>query len=105
MESMTVQEIEAAVRKGEVRATEITQAFLRRIEADDPRLHAFLAVDAERALARAKAIDDKRARGDALGPLAGVPIAIKDAICTRGLPHHRRLEDPRAATCRPTTPR
>jgi aspartyl-tRNA(Asn)/glutamyl-tRNA(Gln) amidotransferase subunit A len=63
-----------------------TAAALERIAALDGELHAFLYVAQAEAIAQARAVDAKRARGEALGPLAGVPIAIKDAICTRGEP-------------------
>ena len=52
----------------------------------DDRVHAFLHVDADGALAAAQAIDDPRAAGDELGPLAGVPLALKDVIATKGMP-------------------
>jgi aspartyl-tRNA(Asn)/glutamyl-tRNA(Gln) amidotransferase subunit A len=73
------------VRRGEQTAEQVTRDALARIEARDGELHAFLLVARDEALAQARAVDARRARGEALGPLAGVPIAIKDAICTRGL--------------------
>jgi len=70
----------------EVSAVEVARAFLDRIGAVDERVHAFLHVDAEGALAAAAAVDEARARGDRLGPLAGVPVAVKDVMATRGVP-------------------
>src|SRR5437870_2910756 len=67
------------------RFTDQVAAILARIDARDKELSAFLTVDREDLLAQAAAVDAKRARGEALGPLAGVPIAIKDALCTRGV--------------------
>src|SRR5262249_48252070 len=83
--TLSVGDLAAKVRAGEVRAVVVVEAFLQRIDAVEPKLHAFLDVAREEALEQATEIDQKRARGDALGPLAGVPIAIKDAICTRGI--------------------
>jgi len=74
-------DVASAVRKGEVSARELADAVLARIERD--RTGAFLDVDASRTRAQAIAIDEKRARGEALGPLAGVPIGLKDVLCTR----------------------
>ena len=68
---------------GELAAEELTQAYLDRIEQVDGRVGAFLSVDAETALATARDIDRRRAAGEALGLLAGVPIAVKDLLCTR----------------------
>ncbi|HEV8222358.1 MAG TPA: Asp-tRNA(Asn)/Glu-tRNA(Gln) amidotransferase subunit GatA [Streptosporangiaceae bacterium] len=76
----------AAMAAGEVSAVEVTQAHLDRISAVDGRVKAFLHVAAERALAAAKAVDDKRAAGEPLGPLAGVPIAHKDVFTTADMP-------------------
>ncbi|WP_428268179.1 Asp-tRNA(Asn)/Glu-tRNA(Gln) amidotransferase subunit GatA [Haliangium sp.] len=70
---------------GTVSARALTSAYLARIEAVDAGLGAYLAVDAEAALARADELDAAHARGDELGPLAGVPIALKDLLVTRGL--------------------
>jgi aspartyl-tRNA(Asn)/glutamyl-tRNA(Gln) amidotransferase subunit A len=85
IESLGVVALAEKVRKGELRAVEIAEATLASIDARDPALHAFLEVARSHVLEQAKAIDAKRARGEALGPLAGVPIALKDAICTRGV--------------------
>jgi aspartyl-tRNA(Asn)/glutamyl-tRNA(Gln) amidotransferase subunit A len=82
----SVIEIARRVQRGEVRAEDVTAEALGRIAALEPSLHAFLHVAAESAVERARSIDRRRAAGDLLGPLAGVPIAIKDAICTKGLP-------------------
>ena len=65
-------------------ATEVCRSYLDLIERRDASLHAFITVDAERALARAAAVDN-RPRGDDPLPLAGVPVAIKDNLCTSGL--------------------
>jgi aspartyl-tRNA(Asn)/glutamyl-tRNA(Gln) amidotransferase subunit A len=83
---LTAAETAAAVASGEVSAVETTRAHLDRITAVDERVHAFLYVDTEGALAAAQAVDDRRAAGDRLGPLAGVPLALKDVIASKGIP-------------------
>jgi aspartyl-tRNA(Asn)/glutamyl-tRNA(Gln) amidotransferase subunit A len=80
-----IPELAAAVARGDVSAVEITRAALERIE-QKRELNAFLHVSAEAAIASAEALDARRARGEKLGKLAGVPIAIKDALCTRDAP-------------------
>ena len=70
----------------EVSSREATQACLDRIEAVDGAVCAFLAVDNARALALADALDARLDAGEKLGPLAGVPIAVKDLLCYQGLP-------------------
>lgn len=70
---------------GEVSSVEATRAHLDRIAAVDGDVHAFLHVNAG-AVDTAAAIDARRAAGETLGPLAGVPIAIKDVLCTIGMP-------------------
>jgi aspartyl-tRNA(Asn)/glutamyl-tRNA(Gln) amidotransferase subunit A len=74
------------VQRGEITAERVTLDALARIEAGNGALNAFLYVARDEALAQARAIDARRARGEGLGPMAGVPVAVKDAICTRGIP-------------------
>jgi len=71
--------------RGEVSARELTELHLDRIRAVDPQLHAFLEVTSERARSDADRIDRARAAGEPLPPLAGIPLAIKDNLCTRGI--------------------
>ncbi|MFE2726091.1 Asp-tRNA(Asn)/Glu-tRNA(Gln) amidotransferase subunit GatA [Kitasatospora sp. NPDC059327] len=82
----TAAETASAIAKGEVSAVEVAQAHLDRIGAVDKKVNAFLHVDTEGALSAAKAVDDKRAKGEELGPLAGVPLALKDVFTTKGVP-------------------
>jgi aspartyl-tRNA(Asn)/glutamyl-tRNA(Gln) amidotransferase subunit A len=78
-------DIAAKVQSGELTAEKAVERSVARIDALDGEVHAFLRVARNEALAQARAIDEKRLRGEKLGRLAGVPIAIKDAICTRGI--------------------
>ena len=75
-----------AIRTGEASAVEVTQAHLDRISSVDDRVHAFLYVDAEAAIDSARSVDAKRSAGEVLGPLAGVPLALKDVLTMRGVP-------------------
>jgi aspartyl-tRNA(Asn)/glutamyl-tRNA(Gln) amidotransferase subunit A len=70
----------------EVSAVEVVQAHLDRIEAVDGDLNAYLHVDRQGAIAAARSVDDQRAKGNNVHPLAGVPVAVKDVVTTRGLP-------------------
>ncbi|QFR31668.1 AtzE family amidohydrolase [Ancylobacter sp. TS-1] len=79
-------DLAAAVREGQVSATAVAQAALARIETLDPVLNAFTDVTRERALAEAGALDAARAAGAPLGPLAGVPFAVKNLFDLKGLP-------------------
>jgi aspartyl-tRNA(Asn)/glutamyl-tRNA(Gln) amidotransferase subunit A len=72
-----------ALSEGAISSVELTQAHLAAIEALNPRINAFITVTAEKALAQAKASDERRAAGQA-GALEGVPLAIKDLFCTAG---------------------
>ena len=83
---MTAADLAGLVAKGEASAVEVTQAHLDRIAAVDGSVHAFLHVDTEGALAAARGVDERRAAGDELGPLAGVPLALKDVFTTKGVP-------------------
>ena len=87
---LSATELAAKLRAGEVTSVQAVQAHLERIAEVDPTLNAFLHVNAEEALAVAAEVDAIRAAGgaeaEALHPLAGVPIAIKDLIVTKGQP-------------------
>ena len=82
----TAAELADALASKTISSVEVTQAHLDRIAAVDEQVHAFLHVDAEGALASARAVDDRRAAGESLPALAGVPIAVKDVMTTKGLP-------------------
>ncbi|MGA2621042.1 MAG: Asp-tRNA(Asn)/Glu-tRNA(Gln) amidotransferase subunit GatA [Thermoguttaceae bacterium] len=79
-------ELLAELRSGGVSSVELTRAFLERIAAHDGLVRAFIRVEPEAALRRAAEIDRRRAAGQPLGLLAGLPVALKDVLCTRGEP-------------------
>ena len=81
----TAAAIAAAVKSGQSSAVRVVEAALARIRERDPLLNSFTAVTEQRALLRAQAIDATRARGEPLGPLAGVPFAVKNLIDIAGL--------------------
>ncbi|MBY8888400.1 Asp-tRNA(Asn)/Glu-tRNA(Gln) amidotransferase subunit GatA [Streptomyces sp. PTM05] len=83
---LTAAQTAEAIASGETSAVDVAQAHLDRIDAIDEKVHAFLHVDTEGALAAARAVDAKRAKGEELGPLAGVPLALKDIFTTEGVP-------------------
>ncbi len=74
------------LRRREVAPSDLVRGSLQRIDALDGRIHAFLSVNREGALATARQWDSRYARGEDLPPLAGIPIAVKDIICMEGLP-------------------
>jgi aspartyl-tRNA(Asn)/glutamyl-tRNA(Gln) amidotransferase subunit A len=82
----TAAELLDLLGRGEVTAEALTDAFLQAVRARDPLVRAFLHVDETGALAQARAVDTKRRRGEPRGPLAGVPVAVKDVLCVRGQP-------------------
>src|SRR5262245_3833841 len=82
---LSATELLAKIRTREVGAREAVRAYLDRISAQDAQLGCYLLVDEKGALARAAEIDAEIGRGAAVGPLAGLPIALKDIFVTRGL--------------------
>ena len=83
---MSAVDIAAAVRSGQRSAIDVVEEHLARIAERDGELHAFNLVLADDARAAAAVVDDQVAAGEDPGPLAGVPIALKDNLCTRGIP-------------------
>lgn len=86
---LTAQELAARFANRQLSPVEVTKRVLARIEQLEPRLNAFVLVDADRALSAAHASEDRWLRGAALGPLDGVPVSIKDLLLTRGWPTRR----------------
>lgn len=82
--SASFSEIASAVQTKKTSAVEVAKHFQARIESLDPKLNSFILKN-PRALDEAKAIDERIAKGEAVGPLAGVPFGIKDMFCTKGL--------------------
>src|SRR5260370_16083802 len=86
LHGMSAGALAGAIGTGEVAAAEVTDAHMARIEEVDGRDRAFLHVAADQARAAARAVDERRAAGQALGPLAGVPLALKDVFTTIDIP-------------------
>jgi len=82
----SIRELHQQLVSKERSAVEITQEALLRIQAVEPKLHSFLCVTGERALETARAVDAKIAAGEDIGMLAGIPIGVKDNMCTKGFP-------------------
>ncbi|PSO47734.1 MAG: Asp-tRNA(Asn)/Glu-tRNA(Gln) amidotransferase GatCAB subunit A [Actinobacteria bacterium QS_8_72_14] len=85
LHGLSAVELLVAQDRGEASAAEIVQAHMARIAATDERIGALLQVLADAARSRADAIDRRRAAGEPVGSLAGVPLALKDILCTRGV--------------------
>jgi len=83
--SLTIDRVQQGLRKGEFSATELARETLRLAEAENAKTNAYLHFCPERALAAAAAVDAKLARGEDPGELAGVPVAVKDVIITKGV--------------------
>jgi len=82
----SISELHKQLIRKERSAVEITKEFLERIQTLEPKLRSFLHVTAAKALEQARAVDAKIAAGEEIGLLAGIPIAIKDNMCTQGIP-------------------
>ena len=81
---LTVKQLAEALGKKELSAREAAEAYFTAIEQTDGDVGAYLTVTRELALEQASAVDEKRAKGETLPPLAGIPCGIKDNICTKG---------------------
>jgi aspartyl-tRNA(Asn)/glutamyl-tRNA(Gln) amidotransferase subunit A len=86
MINKTASEMADSLAKGETTSVELTQAHLDRVAAVDGQVKAFLHVDSEGALAQAKEVDARRAKGEKLSPIAGIPLALKDVLAQKGVP-------------------
>lgn len=82
---LTAHEARALMEGGALSSVELTRAVLERIEEVDGRVGAFLTVLPEQAIQQAEAIDRRRAQGEPLSPIAGIPVALKDNMCTQGV--------------------
>ncbi|WP_126147599.1 Asp-tRNA(Asn)/Glu-tRNA(Gln) amidotransferase subunit GatA [Synechococcus elongatus] len=82
----SIRELHSQLVRKERSAVEIAEAALQRIETLEPQLKSFLHVTADQAIAQAKAVDQRIAAGEEISLLAGIPIGIKDNLCTRGIP-------------------
>ena len=82
---LTVHELRDKLAKKEITSEDITKSYIKRIEEKEPEVKAFVNTTTENAIEIAKEIDKKRAEGEKLSELAGIPIGIKDNICTKGV--------------------
>ena len=80
----TLAELRAGIISGELKAVDLAAAYYERIEKLNPRLNVYLSLTKERALEQATRVDAAAAKGDPLGPLAGIPVGIKDVLVVRG---------------------
>ena len=83
--SYTAVELGKAIKSGSVTAVEAMQAVLKRIDESDETINAYVTVDKEAALKKAEEVQKRIEAGELTGPLAGVPVAIKDNMCTEGM--------------------
>ncbi|MCT4509385.1 MAG: Asp-tRNA(Asn)/Glu-tRNA(Gln) amidotransferase subunit GatA [Tepidibacter sp.] len=82
---MTLKEVSEKIRKQEITALELTKTILDRIKEVEPHVDAYITITEEQALSRAKEIDEKIKAGEEVSVLAGIPMAVKDNICTDGI--------------------
>jgi len=82
---LTAYELSERLTSGEISAVEVTEAYFERIESVEEKVAAYLELTQDVAMEQARQVDDWRAGGEQPGPLAGVPVAIKDVLCTRGI--------------------
>lgn len=83
--ALTIKGAAELLEKKEISSAELTQACIDRIEAVEPKVNALVTTCAEEAMKTARRVDEKRAKGEALGRLAGIPAIVKDNMCTKGV--------------------
>ena len=84
--NQTINALQDALRSKKISARELAADYYKRIEARNPELNAYLTLSQDRAYAQADRVDALITTGKSLPPLAGVPIAVKDVIVTKGVP-------------------
>ncbi len=82
---MKAHELITSLEAKDISSEEVTKAYINRVSKVDEQVGAYITFAKEEALEKAKEVDNKRAKGEKLGKLAGIPIAIKDNICTHGM--------------------
>ncbi len=85
---LTLKEMVSKIKSRELTSEELVSYYLKNLLEKEPKVNGFLTVMADEALAKAKEIDNRIANGEKLGALAGIPIGIKDNICTEGVKLH-----------------
>ena len=85
LQDLTALELGETIKKGETTAVEAAECCFARMKEMEPEVHAFINLDEERAMDQAKKVQKEIEEGKLTGPLAGVPVAVKDNICTKGL--------------------
>ncbi|MEE8282488.1 MAG: Asp-tRNA(Asn)/Glu-tRNA(Gln) amidotransferase subunit GatA [candidate division NC10 bacterium] len=84
--ALTIHDLQGLLQRREVTAGQVLRAFLKRIAQEEGKVQAYMAVTGREALTRAARLDRRLDKGEQVSPLAGVPLAIKDVICTQGVP-------------------
>ena len=82
---MSIKQLVAKIKSGEVKSYDVVKSYIDTIDKREDKVDAFLLLQTDEALKKAQEIDEKVAKGENLGLLAGIPIAIKDNICTHGV--------------------
>ena len=82
---LTVHELQEKIKNKEITITEINEAYIKQIKEKEPEVQAFITELTEEGMNQAKKIQERIDKGENVGSLAGIPIGIKDIICTKGI--------------------